>query len=456
MMNRVTVAMDNAAPPNAAAGPLNSFQKLMRCWTSLAPYNAVQVMKIGGHANLEHWQNAVKQVLAGLQASGCFPPMPEMAPVEHLPPETSCEQAIATALNKPFIPGRAPLRAAILPLPDAFLFILTYDHWIADSWSIRELMRCIYFQAAGVAAVPGFAPLTTGPMPRAARMFGGLGESLQQYLRHRRAARLHLSNPLDFQAGFLSRTLPESVIQRLRVPAAELKVSIHDIFVAVLASLLGEMTRDQRCQKRRRFGRLSRNRVAIGSIVDIRKYIDAFAPRPGGAGDAQRAAAAASNRQFGVALGFTTTLVPQPEAQSIRQLIRTVHQQHQRQKQTLAAVKSLDAMDMTRFFWNLYRQSRHHAYFFSKNLPLLAGISNINLADQWMCSAPPKLPPILNYFRVSPVGPLLPVVWATTTFRDRLTIGLTYRRTAIDVAQAAALVDKFAETLERLPETLSA
>ena len=57
---------------------------------------------------------------------------------------------------------------------------------------------------------------------------------------------------------------------------------------------------------------------------------------------------------------------------------------------------------------------------------------------------------VQNYIRISPVGPLLPVVFALTTFHSRLSLCLTWRKAALTDAQAANLAAGFMKFLEEL------
>lgn len=424
---------------------LNSFQKLMRCWTTLAPYNAMQAIEISGMAHIATWQRAAEDVLSRLASQQRIPLLPPLDPIDVWGVGTACNDIIVRHLNTAFIDGQCPIRLCVVQNEDSFHLIMVYDHWLADSWSIRELMRCIYFQARDQAFTSEFTTMAASEQ-RAHWLPSGI-QCLRQYVRHRRAARLNFIDPLDFKTGMAVRVLDAEFVVGVKQAAKTRGVSVHDIFVTIIARLMGELTQKDR-YARRRLGHAVRDRVAIGSIVDIRKFLiqrsafdgQANTSLPDDTGD---------GRQFGVSLGFTTTLTRSPEKAAMDELLQTVHWQHTQQKRRRSPVASLAAIEVARFFWNLYREKRHHAIFFSKNLPLLAGISNVNLTDQWMCRTETNAFEICNYFRVSPVGPLLPLVWATTTFKNRLTLCLTYRQTALNSAQAETLIGDFAVMLER-------
>ncbi len=440
--------MDDASNPRSEGTGedrgLNSFQKLMRCWTTLAPYNALQAIKISGIATRELWQTAADETLKILIGQKRIPPLPPLEPIEVADDGTSCIEIIVHQMNRPFREGECPIRLCLVPDGASYHLIMVYDHWLADSWSIRELMRCIYGQARDHSFTTELASVKAPE--RRSRWLESGRQCLLQYLRHRRAARLNFADPLDFGTGMVMQVLGADLIVRLKAAAKIRGVSVHDIFVTVIAQLMGGLSQKGR-YGRRRFGHAPRDRVAIGSIVDIRKLlINPPSLQPVGRSSSGETL---YDRHFGVSLGFTTTMTRRPESMATDELLRLVHSEHAAQKRRLSPVASLAALEVTRFFWNLYREKRHHAIFFSKNLPLQAGISNVNLTDQWMCRTDSGDFRILDYFRVSPVGPLLPLVWATTTFKDRLTVCLTYRQTAIAVQQATLLLRDFADMLER-------
>ncbi len=419
---------------------MNAFQKLMRCWTALAPYNAVQAIEIDGIAELAQWQTATEKVVAELTRLKLIPPFRPPGNIEYVADGTSCKDIITRQINTPFTEGGSPIRLCLVQNSRSFHLIVTYDHWIADSWSIRELMRCMYFQACRHSFVSEF--VSGAESEERTQWLKSGSQCLRQYLRHRRAARLHFSDPLDFTTGLSVVTLESDLISKVKEAARGKEVSVHDLFVTIIARLLGDLTQKDR-YKPRRFGHGARDRVAIGSIVDIRKSLSAERGRNDQNRDGY-------NKSFGVCLGFATVVTQAPEQAPVDQLLQKVHRQHMEQKRRSSPTTSLAALNLTRFFWNLYKEKRHHAIFFSKNLPLLAGISNVNLTDQWMCQSGEAGMKIRDYFRVSPVGPLLPLVWATTTFNDRLTICLTYRHTAINAEQADALINDFVTMLRSM------
>ena len=68
----------------------------------------------------------------------------------------------------------------------------------------------------------------------------------------------------------------------------------------------------------------------------------------------------------------------------------------------------------------------HELYhFYRKELPLLGGVSNVNLNNTWAAKYHPG--PLLEYLRISPTGPMVPLVFNLTTLGDRLHLSMTCR-----------------------------
>jgi len=85
------------------------------------------------------------------------------------------------------------------------------------------------------------------------------------------------------------------------------------------------------------------------------------------------------------------------------------------------------------------------AAFYRNYLPLSGGISNVNMNRAWPAKYHPS--PLLDYIRVAPTGPMVPVVIGATTFGKRLTFVLTRRDSVIDEVHGAALARLFIDEL---------
>lgn len=447
------------------AGPLvhlNAFQVLMRRWSRLHPYNAGQVMQISGTPDKVRWKQAVEGVIrelglgkprfTGGEYAVQFLPVPDV-PIEQAENGHSGLQAFFNEeLNRAFAAGDLPIRFCILPGPTgagaeegSHYLAAVYDHWIADSRAMRELMHRIFdrYRSPEGTGLPAMT-LEAAPfkklfhsqisfLPRIQAM----RESLKNIWRHRHGFRLNLRNPLDFATGFVMRELPEGLIDRLRAFAKQRQASVNDLFIAAIAQAMGTYTAPDRLKKNKKLLHFARRKLGIGTIVDIRD-----------------AASESLDQVFNLYLSSYTVLLDNPENRTADDLTRAVAAETGRIKKSLAAVRGFFALSMARFWYDVYDSQRFQASLLHKTVPVVAGISNVNMTGSWAdckaegVSAAADEPRVLDYLRISPAGPLIPVVFTLTTMRGRLSLCVTYRKTSFKDERLLGLVDDLTKRLE--------
>lgn len=396
---------------------LTDFQRLMRSWKELAPYNAAHVLQISGTADLARWEGALNQTFSQL-GSG--------EPLHVQTSNIDLDHTIAAELNRPFAGTQLPLRALVIPAGHDHFLALIYDHWFADSPSIRALLhRGFETYRLGTADLP---PLRAAPPSPSGSAFSAITNGIRTYRRHRRATRIHLCDPLDFRTGFFSRRFALGTISAIRANARRAGAKVNDVFLAAAAHVLGEHTTAQRAASRR-------NEVGIASAVDLREP--------------------AADATFGFDLSYFSIVLQQPEEMRFEKLVRIVAQQTSALKVHDEVARFNLSLKCARFAWSVTSKPRRRAELFRKGLPLVAGISNVNLsgtsADDVAEVA--RQAHLLDYLRVSPVGPLLPLVFTLTTIRDRLSLCVSFRSTAFPDDIAAKLADAFISKLVAFSET---
>jgi NRPS condensation-like uncharacterized protein len=407
---------------------MNDFQQLMRQWTSLAPYNAGHVMRVSGAPDVERWRAALTAVLKTLGLTE--PVLIELSTVA--PPD----QKIIEELNRPFLPGTLPLRAFVtVDQQDSHLVGVIYDHWFADSPSLRAFMQRVFAHYSGNSE--NFSPLRVAgdnDLEHSGFRFPALVSCVRDYLRHRRACQIHLRDPLDFGAGFFSIHFPDGAIDHIRSFAKKHGATVNDVFLATASQALGKFTAEQR--KSEPDPRAKRDRVAIATAVDLRPLSD-------------------RNRDdlFGFFVGYFTVVHDRPEMRPLPELVAATARETSASKSAARALEFTWGLRIARWIWDWSSRPRFKAQLFQKGLPFLAGISNVNLTGSWADQG--KLPPcgramVLDYFRVSPVGPLVPLVFTFTTIRNRLSLCVTYRTTAFSQNQARRIATELMERLQRL------
>ena len=408
---------------------MNDFQQLMRQWTALAPYNAGHVMRVSGAPELERWRAALSAVLRTLGITE--PVLIELSTLEF-------DQKIMEELNHPFVPGTLPLRAfVIVDQRDSHLLGVIYDHWFADSPSLRALMQRVFVHYSG--SGENLPPLRLASDDNETFEHSGFGfraavSCLRNYFRHRRAHRIHLRDPLDFGTGFLSTRFPDGAIDHIRLFAKKHGATVNDTFLATASQVLGKFAAEQRNSDR--FPRAKRDRVAIATAVDLKPLSDRNL-----------------DDVFGFFVGYFTVVHDRPEMRSLPELVAATARETSVSKSAAHALQFTWSLRIARWLWDRSSRARFKAQLFQKGLPLLAGISNVNLTGSWADQeqiAPCNRAAVLDYFRVSPVGPLLPLVFTLTTIRHRLSLCLTYRTTAFSQKQAERIATELMEQVRCL------
>jgi hypothetical protein len=415
--------------------PLNIFQRLMRKWEAVHPYNAAQVLLIQGQPDQPALSRAWNEALAstGLGrvrvASGGY--AFERVELNELAFPDACLSAhISSELNRPFDdPSALPFRPFVIGHIDRFYAGVVYQHWIADSTSIRMLLREWFvrvFDPASASRQPlrlqrhGYWN-TIGPNRSGWDVLGSTLGMIRRHTRLRRAQKIDSTALADHRTRFELFNAPGGLINQLRAAATSRGVKVNDLFLAALAEACAMHVPLQR--------RRNRVDVAIGSIVDLRPFTRDDL-----------------STVFGMFLGFTNVVCQPNELADFEHLLQVVAAQTRIQKSTGVAPASLIWMSAATSIGKLSRPDELY-HFYRKELPLAGGISNVDMSHSWAARYPSVL---LDYIRVSPSGPMTPVVITTTTLGDHFHVGLTHRVGLIPPERAAALAHQFLARLGSL------
>lgn len=426
---------------------LNVFQRLVRHWEALHPYNAGQVMHLGGAPDLAAidaaWQSSLAELgLGPVRWHG------ERYHFEHLehpngssksagvlrvPAGTSLDAHITAELNRAFDEeAPLPFRPFVLKAEGGHFFGVIYHHWIADSASIRLLLReCFYrlYDPSRARRTPLKLP-TGGYWHNFGPGFGpsrwslreGLLESLRWIGRMKRVRRLEGAEAMRFDTHFsLHRTEP-GLIDGLVGTARDAGVTVNDLFLAAIAQACDRFIPVQATPRRRD--------LALGTIVDLRSRTRADL-----------------DDTFGMFLGFTNVVCRPEHLRHWDRLVRHIAARSLEQKRRGAPEASMIRMLVGLAFSRSIGPAKT-ADFYRKRLPLAGGISNVNLNGSWARRYHPD--PLRDYIRVSPTGPMMPVVFTPTTLGNRLHFGLTCRNSVVSPEQAGRLATFFRDRLTEL------
>jgi NRPS condensation-like uncharacterized protein len=223
------------------------------------------------------------------------------------------------------------------------------------------------------------------------------------------------AGPRDYPVRVLLREAPLGTVQAVQRRAKREGVKVNDLFLAALADVCNRFVPAQH--------RRNRPNLAVGSVIDLRPHADCSLVDT-----------------FGLFLGFSEVVCRPAELREFPRLLKTVARQ--------TSVLRNRGVGQENLVWMLLANAvkklvpPHELYhFYRKELPLLGGISNVNLNDTWAAKYHPSH--VLEYVRVSPTGPMVPLVFNVTTLDDRLHLSITYREVLMDEAKAAQMADAF-------------
>ena len=421
---------------------LNLFQRIVRTWDAVHPYNAAQVVRVEGRidpaAATDTWAAALRgmglgrvrvteksfrhEILNGEM---------ERFPVRKVPAHLTLEDVLSEELNRPFDdPDEPPFRPFMLQEDGSYWFGVAYQHWVADSVSVRMLLGEWFARQYDPSALRG----------RAARMsregywelFGARAGKFRleeralalfrSHMRHRWVRKVRTLGPKDYPVRVALYPRAATAVAPLLAYAREHGAKVHDVLLAAVAEACDRFVPLQSRGKRRD--------LAVGSIVDLR-----------------RQAPADLHNTFGLFLGFSDIVCRPHDLKAWDRLVRCVAAQNRAHKARGVPQASLLWMAAALAVSPLV-SSKELYKFYRKELPMAGGLSNVNLNESWAVRYYPS--PLLDYVRVSPTGPLVPLVFSTSTLGERLTFAMTYRDALLGPDVANEMGMQFARRLTSL------
>lgn len=423
---------------------MNIFQRLIRQWEMLHPYNAGQIMKLAGTPDVAAIQSAWRTALADaglgwVRVDGSqyrYEPLNGEVtqwPVQLVPAGTQLEEWVEQEMNRPFDDGREPpFRPFILPGEGSYHFGVFYHHWIGDSVSIRLLLRQWFLRMFDprkadrprIRLVANHWPTMS---PDAARWSIGQGllSAISMSARSRRTRRLKDKGIDDLTAAFLFRQCPEGWIDQMHQRVRRRGIKLNDLFLAAMA---------RACYDLPAHFAPRRQDLALGTIVDLRPFSQHDL-----------------SSSFGMFLGFTTVVCRPDDLRDSARLLRSIAAQTAMHKEEGMAQASCIRM-LAGLAVGSFAKPAKVVRFYQKRVPLAGGISNINLNRSWVGECHPQ--PLLDYVRISPTGPMSPLVFSTTTLGAKFNFGLTYRPSLVPAAEAARIADRFIQSATELASAL--
>jgi hypothetical protein len=427
-------------------GRLNLFQRMMLRWRELYPYNAVHVIRVPAPLDPARLRSCIDGQLEALGLTGLVVdlehgrfgyeggPANVQLSVRAAPGDAigvlggEIERELNTRF--PAAPKAAPFRFVAVDAGDEFHLALAYDHFVAGGDAIALLLRDIAARYTGGA--PTLQRLEVYPatyrsllVRHPLRVLSGLAALPRMVATSRRSCRPRYGGADDQYNAFKYIIVGQEALNALRRAGKAWGVTFNDLLLACVLRALAPFAAERERHPRRR-------ELAVASIVNIR---DDF-------GAAARAALSPFLASFRVSH-------PVPAGIGLRELVDAVHTETARIKAQRLDLLSLVALGFSALLWPFLSPDRR-ARFYLKYHPTWAGVTTLNVDALWGRGDGRDVR--FDYLRAGPTGPLCPMVFAVTTVRDVLHVGLTYRTAVFSEAVIEGVASEFVRCIESLRE----
>ncbi|MGN6625219.1 MAG: hypothetical protein ACTHLN_01250 [Tepidisphaeraceae bacterium] len=411
--------------------PLNIFQKTQRLWDTIHPYNAAQLATLSGAQPAVVIEEAFNRAIRGLRLGifDCRKGRYHVEPAPRVPLSITDEPLkplLTRMMNARFDAQRSfPFRPFIHQSGETQTIGLVYQHWVADSVSIRLLMQAWIRSMHDPACAIQPVRLPRGGMwhyfaaPSVGWSVVGQLSSLAGFASRMKQMRRIERRAESQDVAVVVRELPADLILRIRRGARARGATVGDVFIAAAADTLAMYGANAATSRR--------PGLAMGTIVDTRAR-----------------ARSVSSRIFGLFLGFTMTPFNGRDAQRFDRLLARAVKQRKSDLRRHAAEASQLNMAIGYFLARRMRP-QNLLEFYRKRFPLAGGLSSVNLGSEWSQDLHPA--PVALYHRVSPTGPLMPIVFTPTTLGNRLSLCCTYRTALLTPDQIERVIAQFTERL---------
>ena len=415
------IALDELCPPGAT----RSLQAMMLRWEQQQPVNAVHVAWLQKSFRPLDIKSATTKAVRRLLSSNPARLSDQQSGIAELFEFRQAEiagdwrinlqSAVTNELNTPFPPGSPPLRISVFDDRRLGQFLmLGYRHVIADARSITLLLHeIIHYLSSPVVESPCYAATCSGesldrlfPSEYRARRIPVVAWNLvTEFWKSLRCTRLpaHDRADLRMECRLHQSSLPLAALKDL---GSQLGATFNDL---ILAALLEWFAREYPFQKSR--GR----ELAIATLVDL--YGRAAILRP---------------HAFGQFLTSFAVRVPATAQMPFEEIVRLVARETQSCKQVAPLLINARSFEFLAREWDLIPFTRRPEYL-PAVLPLLAGISNVNLPG--IIGQPEQSLGVRNYFRGTCVTNLLPMMLSITTVGDTCSLSTTHRSAVFTAAQ---------------------
>ena len=422
-------------------GKFNIFQKTMLQWNEMHPYSAVHIVRIPEPLDLTRLTQLIDRELEELGLTGLVIDKRRgtfeyrggslLNPLKVLEGDSHSvlQREIEQQLNAGFLDDGPlhPFRFFVMKEKDAFRLGLVYFHVIAGAESIILLLKRFASKYLGQDLPSLSSPLDLYPSGPGAflsrhpkyvlKRLSTLPSSLADL---RRSSRPRYQDVTDQTNGVLLFSLDSGGFQTLVKTSKIWGVTLNDLFLALIMKALSSFAS-------RRFSSRRHRMMSVGSIVNIRKDLSVD-----------------SLKTFGLFLGSFIISHQVPQDIPVEKLAKDIyHKTLEIKKNKLYLGTPLELWLARGLLFHRSPEGRKSLY--AKYYPLWGGITNVNLNTIWEQKDERGA---IDYLRAVSTGPITPLVLSATTVRDKVNIGLTYKKTVFPESTIDVFISDFKKTIE--------
>jgi len=424
-------------------GKFNIFQKTMLQWNEMHPYSAVHVVRIPEPLDLTRLNQLIDRELEQLGLTGLVidkrrgtfeyrgGPLHNELKVLDGDSASVLQREIEEQLNASFLDDGPlhPFRFFVMKEEDAFRLGLVYFHVIAGAESIILLLKRFTSKYLGQDLPSLSSPLDLYP--------SGPGTFLSRHPKYllkrlstlpssmgdlRRSSRPRYQDVMDQTNGVILFSLDSGGLQALLKTSKLWGVTLNDLFLALVMKSLSSFAS-------RRLSSRGHRKMSVGSIVNIRRDLSID-----------------SLKTFGLFLGSFVISHPVPQGIAVEKLAKDIYDKTLEIKKNKLYLGTPLELWLARGLLS-HRSPEARKSFYAKYYPLWGGITNVNLNTVWEQKDKKGA---IDYLRAVSTGPIAPLVLSATTVRDKVNMGLTYKKTVFPESTIDAFVSDFKKTIQEV------
>lgn len=418
----------------------------MAYWEAVHPYNAGQVVRLNGRVDISLLREAIQ---TACQDAGVGTLVldndrrryrydrAERIPLEEIAPDEfhadTLQRALTESLNARFPDGpHHPIRWSILEdrRSDSYFLITVWRHLAADEMSVRLLLRRVLNQYYGTQHPEDARPFTMlSPPPARASGFrhrtlsqaAALARAMWLCLAVRRVYRFREARVPGEGTHIHLASLPSGLAGQLVTWCRSQRVTLNDLFLAVLGKVLAKSTAQARAQT-------YKGSLGLATAVSLRR----LAPQ-------------ALAHSFSVLVGHWVTVLHRPDAE-LPALLRQIAVQTRAEKSARRSALSPWSFMLPVLIlrWSPFQ---HDGRWYERMYRLSGGVSNVRASTEWFGDAGRHM---REYFLVAPPGPAVPLVVASATLGDKVNLCLVARDAALSAAEAGTLLAQLCAELDAI------